>query len=62
MEETDAAQTQPQWLGVVVVDQEPEDAYQVADRCIAEWDAFLRHHGLLASGHVSGHTGAVSAS
>ena len=46
--QAEAAQTQPQWLGVVVVDQEPEDAYEVADRCVAEWDTFLRQHGLNA--------------
>jgi hypothetical protein len=31
---------------VIVGDQTWEDATDVADRCIAQWDAFLREHGL----------------
>jgi hypothetical protein len=37
-------------LGTFVIagDQTWEDALEIADRCIASWDAFLREHGLRA--------------
>jgi hypothetical protein len=37
-------------LGTFVIagDQTWEDAFDVADRCIAQWDGFLRDHGLRA--------------
>jgi hypothetical protein len=31
---------------VIAGDQTWEDAFDVADHCIAEWDAFLSDHGL----------------
>jgi hypothetical protein len=35
-------------LGTFVIagDQTRQDAFDIADRCTAEWDAFLRDHGL----------------
>jgi hypothetical protein len=31
---------------VIAGDQTWEDAFEVADRSIAQWDAFIRDHGL----------------
>lgn len=47
----DMAQLDLAQLGTfaIVGDQTREDAYAVADRCIAEWDAFLRDHRLSTS-------------
>ena len=38
-------------LGTFVIagDQTWQDAFDVADRCIGEWDAFLRDRGLHSS-------------
>jgi hypothetical protein len=45
----DTAQLDMAQLGTFVIagDRTWEDALEVADRCIAEWDAFLRARGLL---------------